>query len=195
MSKAGKARDYKLEEAMLAARRRRVAELYLKAMPMWEIAQQLNVSAPTISRDLKALIQEWREGALFDFTDAKAKELAKLDRLEREYWDAWEKSKKEHTATTAEKTESQVVVQGQPLPAPAKLKASTKKEDREGNPAYLAGVQWCITKRAEILGINSPISTANLNVDLRALSDEQLELLASGKDLFTVLGASRPSRS
>jgi hypothetical protein len=31
-----------------------------------------------------------------------------------------------------------------------------RKEAREGNPAFLAGVQWCINKRCEIFGFDAP---------------------------------------
>jgi hypothetical protein len=36
------------------------------------------------------------------------------------------------------------------------MKAAMRKEERDGNPEFLKGVQWCINKRCEILGFDAP---------------------------------------
>jgi transcriptional antiterminator len=84
----------------------RVAELYLRGSTQGEIARQLGVSRQQISYDLKVLQKRWQEAALHDFNARKAQELAKVDELERAYWQAWQDSKRvrETTTTATEKT-------------------------------------------------------------------------------------------
>jgi len=137
----------------LAARRLRVSDMYLKGMYQSEIAASLDVSQPTISRDITALQKEWKESALVDFNEAKAEELAKVDKLEREYWDAWERSCEDAETIRQE---------GGP-PAEGKVAKPDKivktAKGQAGDPRFLQGIQWCINKRCEIMGIDAPKRT------------------------------------
>lgn len=73
--------------------------MYLRGEYQSEIAKHFGVNQSTISRDIAALRDEWLQSALVDINEAKAKELAKVDQLEREYWDAWQRSREEYTST------------------------------------------------------------------------------------------------
>jgi hypothetical protein len=130
----------------MAKRRARVAELYLQGRYQWEIACALDVTQATVSRDIAALHQQWETSGIFNFDAAQRKELARIDALEREYWIAYHASKEDKESTATEKTDT---------PDGARLKAAVRKERRDGNPAFLAGVQWCITQRCKILGFEA----------------------------------------
>lgn len=130
----------------IAERRPKVAALYLSGKVQTEIAAELGVDQATVSRDLKALQKEWSEQALRDLDQAKAEQLAKIDRLEREYWDAWVKSQGEQTTTGKKLTRDG---------DKEKAEASTKVAVEPGDPRFLNGVQWCITQRCKILGIEA----------------------------------------
>ena len=128
--------------ADLAHRRKRVVELYLyEHRTQKEIAAELGVSQATISNDLARLQAEWQETAQKDYDQAKSLQLARIDQLEREYWSAWKQSLGENEMDERSKTE------------------------KRGNPRYLQGVQWCINKRCELLGIDTGKS-ANTRVDV-----------------------------
>lgn len=71
-----------------------MAELYLASWSQGEIARELGVSQATVSSDLKKLAQAWRDSAARDFDLARGLELERLDRIEREAWAAFERSKK-----------------------------------------------------------------------------------------------------
>lgn len=167
------------KEVTLADRRRRVAELYLRGKYQSEIASELGVSQPTISRDLYYLQREWLKSALVDVSERKAAELKRIDQLEREYWDAWKKSQEDAVTLVEEKNMSG---------RDKKSAVMTKKEQEKrigqvGDPAYLRGVQWCIHKRCELLGLDAPkqgkvdLSTGGKPIDLTLLSDDQLKRL------------------
>lgn len=129
-------------------RRHQVAELYLKGWPQHKIAERIKVNQSQVSRDLKYLSQKWQESALNDIDAIKARELAKIDQLERHYFEGWERSIRKQRIEKTKKTKTG-------------RKAAineTAKEEKEmvGDPRFLDGVLKCIAKRAEILGLDSP---------------------------------------
>ena len=121
-----------------------MADLYLQGWLQADIADEIGIDQSTVSRDLKALQGEWLASALMDFNEAKAQELAKIDRLEREYWRGWERSCEDAEQTTQEGTPDSVD------------KVKKTKKGQAGDPRFLQGVQWCIERRCKILGVDAP---------------------------------------
>src|SRR5262249_53610232 len=80
------------ERLAILERRKKVAARYVRGQPQWEIARAFEVDQATISRDLAAIQKEWLEQSLFDAGVWIARELAKLDEIERCAWSAWERS-------------------------------------------------------------------------------------------------------
>jgi hypothetical protein len=168
-----------------------IASLYLHGWTQAQIGAKLGLSRQQIGYDLDAIRQEWLHSTLIDFNAKKAEELARIDHLEREYWAAWEASKKERQTTTTEQSRDAV---GE------KFKAGLRKTEQTGDPRYLEGVRWCINKRAEILGLNAPQKIAPTTPDgqrpyelvVKDLTDEELatiERLAERHRLVSGLGA------
>jgi hypothetical protein len=62
-----------------------------------------------------------------------------------------------------------------------------EREQRDGNPAFLAGVMSCIERRCKLLGLDAPVKQQNLNVNLSELTDEQLDRLEAGESLEQVM--------
>lgn len=124
-------------------RRQKVSERYLRGMYMAEIASELGVDTATISRDLTELRKEWLERSINHIDQKKAIELAKLDRLEVTYWEAWERSLKD--------AETEIEESG----GKYGLKHTIRREGQSGNPAFLEGVLKCIAQRCAILGIEA----------------------------------------
>src|SRR5215831_17312868 len=79
----------------IAERRKIVASLYLRGKFQSEISKEVNVDRCTVSRDLQAIEEEWLKSGVMNLNAAKARELAKLDEIERQAWEAWEKSRKD----------------------------------------------------------------------------------------------------
>jgi hypothetical protein len=139
------------ERLRILERRRRVASLYLRGVCQWEIGRQLGVTQQCVAKDIAALETEWLAAAVVDLDAAKAKELARIDRLERVAWRAWQRScqRKERASTRLEKKLNDDAQQG-------KTVTSKHTEGRDGNPEYLKRVEWCISKRCELLKLNPP---------------------------------------
>ena len=60
-----------------------------------------------------------------------------------EYWSAWENSREEKLTKRAQDRDGQKTT-------------DVKTETQAGDPKFLAGIQWCVTKRCEILGLYAP---------------------------------------
>ena len=133
--------------------RKRISELYLKGWLQAEIAEELHLSQPTVSNDLKAIQKEWLKSTLQDFDKLKARELAKIDNLELVYWEAWERSKDNKKSKTIKLNPRR----GQTRATNENItEIKTKDEDLIGDPRFLSGVQWCIDRRCKLLGIDAP---------------------------------------
>jgi hypothetical protein len=157
---------------------RDVAALYLHGLTQHEIAQRLSVSRQQIGYDLKLLQQRWQESALADFNAKKAAELAKVDELERTYWEAWERSCQTREVSTTE------ITQASEAPAEdTRRKAGVRKEPRDGNPEFLRGVERCIELRCKITGAFAALKIAPTT------PDGQEEWHASPTDTHAVLCA------
>lgn len=141
----------------MANRRIEVGDLYLNGKTQPYIAKTLGVSQPTISRDLEAIHAIWQEQATDYYSQAMAQELAKIDNLERVYWEAWEASKKEPETTETEHQRSSVVepeaMANFSIPMSMTL---SKRRSPTGDKRFLEGVQWCIDKRIKLMGLAPP---------------------------------------
>ena len=104
-----------------------IARLYLEGWPQWQIGEKFGFSHQQISHELKAIRAEWRAAAVRGFDEAKARELAKLDNLEREYWEAWQRSCEQ-----------------------------AKKTKQNADPWFLEGIERCIGIRCELRGLLAP---------------------------------------
>lgn len=78
------ARGVNEEEVRIAERRKKVSELYLRHQTQEAIARVLGVSQPTVSLDIAALRQQWKEAGLLNTDEVKQREAAELDEMEAE---------------------------------------------------------------------------------------------------------------
>lgn len=147
------------------------AGLYLKGYSYQRIADKLNewnagkgkeykIDRGQIYYDMKKLQNQWLSEAKDLIHTHQIKELAKLDNLEAEAWESYEKSKfvkskkvkyrpkegKEYT--DLEKMEKVIDYE------------EIKDEETPGNPKFLDVILRCIDKRCTLLGLNAPIQIA-----------------------------------
>lgn len=144
-------------------RRKKVSELYLKGWAQSEIANELNVWQSTISTDVKQICKAWRESSIRDFDELRELELAKLNKVEREAWDGYERSKQPHQSAT---TDGQAGAQ----------KARRTVRHQNGDPKFLSVILDCDKARRELLGLDAPIKVAPTTPDGEALTNEQRQM-------------------
>jgi len=159
------------------------AHLYLQGWYQQEIADYINnradpdrdyeLSQQNISYDLKTIRDAWLDSAMVDLDARKAKELAKIDMLEREYWKAWRESMKDEETVRVESDDDGT---------------GRRVETRKGNvgdPRFLAGIQKCIDRRIELFGLDAPrriesehrVGVVHAVLDMTGIDDRELEQL------------------
>lgn len=141
----------------IEARRLKASDLYLSGVTSFaEIARRVGVDRSQLSRDFQVIREWWKEKYAANLDAAKQEELAKVDQLEKTYWKAWRRSCRKRTILGRETKTT---------PTGTETKRSHKLQKRDGNPAFLEGVERCIKRRCEILGLDAPIKTENKNLN------------------------------
>jgi hypothetical protein len=148
------------QDTRMAERRKAVVRDYLMGMAQYDIAEKYGVVQSVISRDLSVIREQWMRSTLVDFNEAKAREVAKIDNIEMEWWSAWRRSIGEKTKARTRQIVGTTVHE-----------VTIEKDQLLGNPTFLQGVQWCIEQRCKIFGIYEATKVAV--VDWRKSVEEQ----------------------
>lgn len=136
-------------------------DLFLRGYSYRQIADLLNqrnakmglnyaiVPPMRVYKDLKQLLINWKREHEENIDLYITKELSKLDKIEAELWDAWERSKKRIVS---------------------KIRQSGLKTERSetfaGNPRYLDLVLSVQRRRAKLLGLDAPVKVDLPNVNV-----------------------------
>lgn len=131
-----------------------VSDLYLQGWTQQAMAERVSQNYPDerpltrqqIGYDIQKLLARWRKEQFLNVDKAVARELARIDRLEREAWDAWERSKLDAETVTVRTRSGR---QGQPT-----AETFRKTEGQAGDPGFLRVVQWCVEQRCKLLGVS-----------------------------------------
>lgn len=154
----------KRTKSQIAADRSVIANMMIEGRTSYVIKDHINsirdgydLSTSSIIYDMRIIQKQWVASYLQDINVAKAKELARIDRVERAAWDAWEKSKDPARKTEKEKVESEQLDSGdRAFQKHRKVRAKTTEMDRDADKEFMKIVQWCVDTRCKILGINAP---------------------------------------
>jgi|SRR5699024_1001609 len=141
-------------------------DLYLKGWSYRKIADAIEdkfahrLSMTAVSRYVRGMIEEWKKHSISKIDDLKTVELQRINRLEETFWDAWYNSLEAYRRIT-EKQKAVPSKKGEKAAGGMTVlqaeKIITNNENFHGDPRYLSGVQWCISMRCKILGIESPV--------------------------------------
>ena len=72
------------EKMIILNRRREVAKYWKRHIDQKDIADELGVSASTITRDIEAINKQWAAEALENISIRRARELAEIEEMEKE---------------------------------------------------------------------------------------------------------------
>ena len=126
-----------------------IADRVLKNHKLSDIATDLKLSYQQVLKDLQIVEAQWRASALVDFDEARGIELAKLAAVEREYWDAWERSKRPKTSSTQRTSPAR-----RGFEEDVRVNVGLRTEERDGDPRFLDGVFRCIERRIKLYGLD-----------------------------------------
>lgn len=138
--------SYHLDQGQLAIaeRRMRISRLYLGRRTYKQIVDEVGCSVGTVSKDVNILFDWWRKVAVRNVGEHIVAQLMKLDQMEREFEEAWQKSKGEYTETTTGQRGK-----GQS----ANINAVIKKKQKYGDPKLGALMLKCWENRCRLLGL------------------------------------------
>lgn len=151
-------------------RRAKIAKLILFGKPtQQEIADKLGLDHTTVSKHLKAIRDEWKQQAQEDIGEVIKHDLRKLDAIESEALEQWERSKKDGQKKVAEgvsaapKTGKAGKADDDGASMPNKVKIETWGQC--GDPRYLKIILDCQERRAKLLGMDKPTKVAPTDPD------------------------------
>lgn len=134
------------------------------------------LSQTMITVDIQELMKRWRDAYLSDIDILKGRELRRIDNLESAYWDSYDRSLKGTSSYKEDVTEfisDKIGEEDDEGTKRMKKYISRKMQDeRDGEVKFLNGIQWCIDKRCEILGLNAPLK-AEMTFDWRSEAQKQ----------------------
>lgn len=194
------------------ARLQIVSELRLQGKSVRQIADAVTarlqlkkkVSTGTIHSDLKLLLQQWREDNNQNTEEWVQLEVARVDMLIAELYEAWEKSKKDYERTRASQERRQMEItekedgKDSPKPKATKHPASFLKQSQSreqvinyGNVGYISEIRKLLEYRAKLLGLYAPDrkevtgangqplnpQTTNTTITVEELTDDELATL------------------
>ena len=137
-----------------------LADRYVMGVPQYEIAAEIGISQGQVSQDIKKLLKRWEASQVQKIDVLKAEQLLRINKIEREAWDQWNKSK-----TTPRKVVTKSHSGSASKPTPEFARMSTTTEDAMGDPAYMGHIMWCVSERSKLLGLYAPKKIANTNIE------------------------------
>lgn len=143
-----------------AADRKIESEMYLRGNTLEMMVARLNeerpyrVSMRMVVDDMHVIRKEWRQTYLANIDEVKAKELARIDELEKAYWEGWAKSLEKESNTITEKLEDRTAHSGD-KPTYSRTRVRRVDRDGRGDPKMLEGVERCIKLRCKIFGLDA----------------------------------------
>lgn len=174
MSKA----QTKKRNQMKLARLEIVAKLYKRGFSVRKIQAEVmrrldlpTYSLNTVQKDIRSLLDEWRENRIEDMDDALQLELSRIDDTVQELWEQWEKSKEDYTRTQMKRKgaprrqENQGGQNGQSNRGQENGQETIRTllvEERTqnvvglGNPAYISEIRQQLAERRKLLGLYAP---------------------------------------
>lgn len=141
-------------------------QLYLKGYTIREIHERLmrdlsergmdyEISCQQVFNDIKAEMIEWKKDNMMLVTEYIELEVRKLDKMEIELWEAWERSKSGKRKSEIKGGDiSNGNVSGGTL-------SKRSIESGDGDPRYLDMILKLYDRKAKLLGYNAPL---NINV-------------------------------
>lgn len=137
-----------------------VGELYKKGWSYRKIARELETlmglpkppALRTIQTDVTRLLEEWRSARIENVDHVLQLELERIDDAVSELWEAWEKSKTDHTRTDSRR---KGVVVGKKV-NPAEVQKIVREEINFGDPRYISEIRKQLAERRKLLGLYAP---------------------------------------
>ena len=156
-----------------------MAEMFLEGYTLTEIARHFGVTKRTVEVNIKKVRDVWKEESIGRYDDYVVTELMRINRVEREAWDAWRRSQKDSEKTVIRNTgvvldkDNKVLGHGQ--------ETTEYREVQAGDPRYLKIIEDCGAERRRILGLYAPTKTVSAQLPLELMPPSYVARIAAGE--------------
>ena len=147
-----------------------IAQLYKRGYSYRQIQAEVmarldlpSYSLNTVHRDVKRMLEEWRDTRIENLDLAIQLELERIDDLIREAWEAWDKSKQDYektqtkqTGTPTQPATNSSASDGDGKIVTVKIERTSEEITKYGNPRYLEVIHKNLAERRKLLGLYSP---------------------------------------
>ena len=189
--------------AQVSADRMAIARLALKEYTQLEIANMLEISQSTVSRELQKLREDWKAAAVRDISLERGRVVTKIRMVQHEAWNSWQLSLQSQKSTLYEVAgsdavsrfmdsqgadEGEEVEEGDRAPIGRQKYRQTEKQPT-GNPSYLRVLLEAIRDESRLLDLypkeNAPVRDDLkfedlLGLDFSEMSTDALTAIANG---------------
>jgi hypothetical protein len=140
-----------------------IAPFILKGVGYTQIAKELaanrtyEISVKSVTKDAKAIVDQWHKETLATLSKAKAREIAKINNLERVYHEAWERSCQPLRKKVVKRGGDMVTdpqTNERRLLNPNEVREEETMVQRVGDARFLLGIERCIAARVKLLGLD-----------------------------------------
>lgn len=169
-----------------------ISELYKRGWNYRQMREEVmarldlkSYSLGTVSKDVRALLAEWRETRIENLDHAVQLELERIDDIVKEAWEAWEKSKQDYEKKKAKQQGAPPATDEDDKSVDGGVVTTRMELQREeircyGDPRYLEIIHKNLTERRKLLGLYSPekreisgdLSFTNLLMQTGIIEDE-----------------------
>lgn len=141
----------KLKELELERYLADVAHYYAMGYSILEISELMNQNQRTVAKWIEEVKQRWLREQVKSYEIRQAEHLSKLDKLERELWDSWDKSK----AGIKRRIKTKGTISGG-RNAGDSNSVVTDTTNQPGDPRYADQLLKVLQTKQKILGLDAP---------------------------------------
>jgi DNA-binding CsgD family transcriptional regulator len=121
-----------------------------------QLAEDNGISPSTVRDIVRDTREQWKEWRVSHFDIMLLNELERINRIEDEAWDAYEKSKKPMTTTTRRTDGTRTMDEETGKEKLTIIYEEVKSQTRHPDPRYMNIIQWCVEQRLKIIGGYAP---------------------------------------
>ena len=133
-------------------RRMTISDLYLKGFSYRDIASKLKIGLKTIVDDMAIIRTEWQQYSVRKYDEWINEQLAKVDKIECEAWQGWERSQKDEISK-----EIKVDKDGR--------SGRKTRRGQAGSPRFLEIALACVNQRQKLIGLGNTEDFTNAKPD------------------------------
>ena len=156
-----------------------VIQLYYKGRTYAEIERELNISYQQVKYAIVTVQSRLKESNKELYVQRRNEQIARLDNIIREMWEAWDRSKKIDRKVNIKRATIRASANN-PNPnanTPSIQEVEEQIEETAGNIDYMKAIMWCEAEKSKLEGLHAPKKIATTDTDGNNVGSARDELI------------------